>query len=69
MVLRKLPAVGLALAIVPCFAADQASVPVEGDPAPDFKLTGTDDREYTLSDFRGKSAVVLVWYPMALTPD
>jgi len=30
-----------------------------GSIAPDFKLTASDDREISLSDFRGKSNVVL----------
>ena len=38
-----------------------------GDKAPDFKLKGTDGKEYTLSQFQGKSAVVLAWYPRAAT--
>lgn len=38
-----------------------------GDVAPDFKLEGTDDRDYTLSDYRGRT-VVLVFYPGDNTP-
>jgi peroxiredoxin Q/BCP len=38
-----------------------------GDPAPDFVLEGTDGRTYRLSDFRGKEAVVLAWFPKAYT--
>lgn len=33
-----------------------------GDQAPDFTAEGTGDREYTLSEYRGKP-VVLVFYP------
>lgn len=47
--------------------AQEPRVPGVGDPAPDFKLTGTDGKEYTLRQFRGKKAVVLAWYPRALT--
>ena len=39
-----------------------------GDKAPDFSLTGTDGRTYSLADFRGKKAVVLAWFPKADTP-
>jgi thioredoxin-dependent peroxiredoxin len=39
-----------------------------GDKAPDFKLVGTDGKQYTLSQFRGKSTVVIAWYPKAATP-
>lgn len=38
-----------------------------GDPAPDFKLKGSDGKTYELSDFKGKSAVVVAWYPKAFT--
>lgn len=41
--------------------------PKVGDKAPDFKLMGTDGKEYTLKQFEGKSAVVIAWYPKALT--
>jgi peroxiredoxin (alkyl hydroperoxide reductase subunit C) len=34
----------------------------KGTPAPDFKLKANDDKEYRLSDYRGKK-VVLVFYP------
>jgi len=39
----------------------------EGDTAPDFTLSGTGDRTYTLSEFRGHP-VVLVFYPGDDTP-
>ncbi|MDH7571365.1 MAG: peroxiredoxin [Armatimonadota bacterium] len=38
-----------------------------GDPAPDFKLTASNGKEYTLKEFKGKSAVILAWYPKAMT--
>ena len=38
-----------------------------GDKAPDFELVGTDGKTYALKDYQGKSAVVLAWYPKALT--
>ncbi|HEX2849704.1 MAG TPA: peroxiredoxin [Acidimicrobiales bacterium] len=38
-----------------------------GDRAPDFTLPGTDDRDYSLSDYRGQP-VVLVFYPGDNTP-
>ena len=38
-----------------------------GDDAPDFKLIGSDGKHYKLSDFKGKSAVLIAWYPKALT--
>ena len=39
----------------------------EGDPAPAFSLQGSDGKIYTLADFKGKSAVVLAWFPKAFT--
>ncbi len=38
-----------------------------GDQAPDFALPGTDGKTYRLSDYRGKQAVVLAWFPKAHT--
>jgi len=38
-----------------------------GDPAPDFKLAASDGKTYQLSDFKGKKAVVLAWFPKAFT--
>ena len=38
-----------------------------GDAAPDFALQGSDGKTYKLSEFRGKQAVVIAWYPKALT--
>lgn len=57
----------LALLLGSATMAGAAEPPKVGDAAPDFKLTGTDGKTYQLSDFRGKKAVVLVWYPKAKT--
>ena len=38
-----------------------------GDPAPNFRLQATTGDLYQLSDYQGKQAVVLAWYPMANT--
>ena len=38
-----------------------------GDAAPDFALQGSDGTTYKLSEFRGKQAVVIAWYPKAFT--
>jgi len=38
-----------------------------GDAAPDFSLPGNDGKIYKLSDFKGKKAVVLAWFPKAFT--
>jgi peroxiredoxin len=33
-----------------------------GQPAPDFRLPSTEDREIALGEFRGRADVVLVFY-------
>ena len=38
-----------------------------GDLAPDFTLKTQDDREWTLSQYKGKN-VVLLWYPLDWSP-
>jgi peroxiredoxin Q/BCP len=38
-----------------------------GDAAPEFMLQGTDGTEHRLSDYKGKQAVVLAWFPKAFT--
>ena len=39
-----------------------------GDLAPEFTLPGSDGKRYKLSDYRGRQAVVLAWFPKAFTP-
>jgi mycoredoxin-dependent peroxiredoxin len=38
-----------------------------GQPAPDFTLKDQNNEEFTLSDYRGKQAVLIVFYPLAFT--
>src|SRR3954468_1176691 len=38
-----------------------------GDQGPDFSLHASDGKTYKLSDFKGKKAVVLAWFPKAFT--
>jgi peroxiredoxin Q/BCP len=47
------------------FAA--AAEPKVGDKAPAFTMQGSDGKTYSLSDFQGKKAVILAWYPKAFT--
>jgi thioredoxin-dependent peroxiredoxin len=47
-----------------------AAMPVAlraGDAAPDFTLPASDGVTYRLSDFRGRQAVVIAWFPKAFT--
>ena len=61
-VLSTLCAIGLALA-APAWAQELKV----GDQAPNFKLQASDGKTYQLSDFKGKQAVVLAWFPAAFT--
>jgi len=50
----------------------QAPPPVKthlkvGDTAPDFELSGTDGKKYTLAQFKGQKTVVLAFFPAAFT--
>ncbi len=38
-----------------------------GDKAPPFALMGSDGKTYKLADFKGKSGVVVAWFPRAFT--
>lgn len=38
-----------------------------GDKAPEFEMVGSDGKTYKLSDFKGKKAVVVAWFPKAFT--
>jgi peroxiredoxin Q/BCP len=65
--MRALFAIGLAAALT-VGAAAQAPVELKvGDMAPDFSLQGTDGKTHKLSDYRGKKAVVVAWFPKAFT--
>ena len=55
-----------ALSVPACAAAAKGEL-VVGDPAPDFRLTGSDGNTYTLSQFKGKQPVVIAWFPKAFT--
>lgn len=58
-----LAAAGAALS---CAAAPAAELQ-PGDVAPDFSLGGSDGKTHRLSDYKGKQAVVLAWFPKAFT--
>jgi thioredoxin-dependent peroxiredoxin len=63
---RALLTLGLAAALTTGAMAQRTELKV-GDPAPDFTLQASDGKTYTLSEFRGKKAVVLAWFPKAFT--
>jgi thioredoxin-dependent peroxiredoxin len=62
MILLAMVALGLAGAMAWAAKALDA-----GDAAPPFSLAGSDGKTYKLSDFQGKQAVVLAWFPKAFT--
>jgi len=59
-------AIGLCAALSTAQAEDKA-VAKEGQKAPEFKLKGSDGKEYDLKQFAGKQAVVIAWFPKAFT--
>jgi thioredoxin-dependent peroxiredoxin len=59
-------ALGLSLAASAAFAQTPVELKV-GDAAPDFSLQASDGKTYKLSDFKGKQAVVVAWFPKAFT--
>jgi peroxiredoxin Q/BCP len=59
-------AIGLAAAMAVGVQAQNVELKV-GDMAPDFSLQASDGKTYKLSDFKGKQAVVVAWFPKAFT--
>jgi peroxiredoxin Q/BCP len=39
-----------------------------GDPAPDFRLPASGNKEFSLSDFHGKRCAILAFYPFDWSP-
>jgi peroxiredoxin Q/BCP len=57
----------LACLLAPLSMIVWAGGPAVGDAAPDFTLPASDGKTYSLSDYRGKKAVVVAWFPRAFT--
>jgi len=57
----------VALGGLAALAAANTKAPDVGDAAPAFSLPGTDGKNYTLDEFKGKRAVVIAWFPKAFT--
>jgi thioredoxin-dependent peroxiredoxin len=64
---RRLALLGLSVMSVMIVAGAAAADLKVGDPAPPFSLKGSDGQTYTLDQFKGKSAVVIAWFPKAFT--
>src|SRR4051812_20847583 len=67
-VVRTITVLGLAIGMVLVGGAGTARAQLKGgDKAPPFSLKGSDGKTYTLDQFKGKSAVVIAWFPKAFT--
>jgi peroxiredoxin Q/BCP len=60
------PGLALALGFLTTIGSG-AEIRKVGEAAPEFELQGSDGKTYKLSDFRGKQAVIVAWYPKAFT--
>ena len=71
MAARLIATLAIACVVVTAVEAEEKTIEKEslkiGSEAPNFKLKGSDGKSYELKDFKGKSAVVVAWYPKALT--
>jgi peroxiredoxin Q/BCP len=65
--MRVLLTVGFVAALAAGVAAQTTAELKVGDMAPDFTLQGTDGKTHKLSEYRGKQAVVVAWFPKAFT--
>ena len=61
-ILRK-----ILMSLIASSPAALSQAPKVGDMAPDFELMGSDGVAYKLSDFIGKKAIVVAWFPKAFT--
>jgi thioredoxin-dependent peroxiredoxin len=64
---RKTALLGLGLLAIFFFAGAIAAELKVGDKAPEFSLEASDGKTYTLEQYKGKSAVVVAWFPKAFT--
>ena len=65
--MRCLLTMGLVATLAAGVAAQGSAELKVGVMAPDFSLQGTDGKTHTLSEYRGKQAVVVAWFPKAFT--
>ena len=64
---QKMAVLGLGVFAVFFIAGAVADELKAGDKAPEFSLEASDGKTYTLEQFKGKSAVVIAWFPKAFT--
>lgn len=68
MNMRSLVAAAAVVFVAASPSAAQTPAALEvGDQAPDFTLQATDGKTYSLSQFKGKQAIVVAWFPKAFT--
>ena len=65
--MRAMLTIGLVATLGAGLMAQSAAELKAGDMAPDFTLQGTDGKTHKLSEYRGKQAVVVAWFPKAFT--
>src|SRR5215213_10093416 len=66
--MRALITIGFVAALTAGIMAQSPAVELKvGDTAPDFTMKASDGKTYSLSDYRGKQAVVVAWFPKAFT--
>lgn len=70
--MNNFPLLGVGLGITALLAVGSSMITMagtakEGEPSPDFSLPGSDGKTHKLSDYKGKKAVVIAWYPKAFT--
>ena len=59
--------VSILLAATLAIAGSAAGGLKVGDVAPPFSLQGSDGKQYTLANYKGKQAVVLAWFAKAFS--
>ena len=67
--MKTMTLLSLALGLLALGATGVAAAepPAVGQPAPDFSLPGSDGKTHKLSEYKGRQAVVLAWFPKAFT--
>ena len=65
--MKMLVLFGIALGVTTFLGTAAAAPLAVGDTPPDFTLKGTDGKTHKLSDYKGKQAVVIAWFPKAFT--
>jgi peroxiredoxin Q/BCP len=65
--MKSLILLGIGLGAAALMMTANAEPLKAGDTPPDFSLQGSDGKTHKLSDYKGKKAVVIAWFPKAFT--